>query len=298
MQASPSPDVAAWSLDPFVNAFKHCRAAAPCLADWIEYWQGKTTIRPVQELSYHLNPETSRLFGTLRRFVKSIRRDGELPSDVNSAEPLLSELKVVLGRLRSVFGKKSLSNHAKEDVATLTAVESRLAVMEAALAANKSSRNYVRNVRDSLSQFIEIAGALNAIIERREAIVNGREPDEAFPQVELGRYAKSFIRFADQNVGVLIFKDKSIGCFYINRAAKSTWNYLRPMLAAMSADGWVVIEGNVRHGFGRTTAGNDVEQDSDVVRLGRHVHSRQRGHTSKHEWRISTELYQQTSHTE
>ena len=298
MPTNQHPNIATFSLNPFVNAFKHCQAASPCLAAWLEYWQRKTSAVPEQKLSYHLNPEDSRLFGTLKRIVKSIVRTGQLPFDGNSAETLLSELQAMIGKLRAVFCKKSLSRYSDDDVAVLSTVEESRKQIVTALAANQTTNLYVDNISDSIRNFIEIAYALNTVITRRENMVGGREPDEVFPRVELGRYAKAFIRFADQNVGLVAYKDETIGAFYVNRAARSAWNYLRPMLETANNDGWVVIEGNVRQGFGRTTANNDVDQNAGVVRLGRYVHCRQRGHTSKHEWRISTELYQQTSHTD
>lgn len=294
MPTSCKPDLPIFSLDPIVNAIKNCRAAEPCLAAWLSYWQGKTTLRPAQNLSYHLNPEDSRLFGSLKRVRKSALKEGARGVDLRFFVPLCNELRALTESLRQVFKKKCLSKYAEDDLEVLDAVNEKCLRLASVL---KSHTSFA-DLATALSDYISICNALHTVILRRESIVDGREPDEIYPRVELGRYAKGFIKFADQNVGLVVFKDINIGAFYINRAAKSAWGYLRPLLAASSKDGWVVIEANVRQGFGRTTSGNDSDIKSDVVRLDRHIHSRQRGHTSNHEWKISPEEYQKTEHIE
>lgn len=294
MPMSSKPDLPAFSLDPIVNAIKNCRAAEPCLAAWVGYWQGKTILRPNQNLSYHLNPDDSRIFGSLKRLRKIAIKGKTKNFDLKLARILCSELNSLTESLRPVFKKKCLSKHAENDIEVLDAVNGKCLRL---LTAFKSCTS-VLSLPSALSEFIEICTPLHAVILRRESVVDGREPDETYPKVELGKYARAFIKFADQNVGLVVYKDIDIGAFYVNRAAKGAWENLRPLLAATSKDGWVVIEGNVRHGFGRTTPDNDADNESDVMRLSRYIHARQRGHTSNHEWRISTEEYEKTEHIE
>lgn len=298
MPAKRQPNLPAISLDPVVNAIKHCQAASPCLSEWIDYWQGKVSTAPRQKLSYHLNPDDSRLFGTLKRLRKDIVKQGTLNLDGALIQLLKEELLGIIGKLRLVFCKKSISKHSDDDLVVLSAVENRLATLFSTLDITKSAPPSVAETCKALTDCIDVADSLNVVIVRREAVVDGKEPDELFPRIELGRYSKSFIKFADQNVGLVVYKDQKIGAFYVNRAAKAAWGYLRPLLAATSKDGWVVIEGNVRQGFGRTTAENDSASESDVVRIGHLIHARQRGHTSLHEWKISTEIYVPTEHVE
>ena len=298
MPVKRQPNLPAISLDPVVNAIKHCQAASPCLSAWIDYWQGKTSIVPRQKLSYHLNPDDSRLFGTLKRFRKDIVKQGIPRLDDSMVKLLEEEFRGIIGKLRLVFRKKSISKHADDDLLVLSAAEKRLDTLFAALDIAKSANPSVAKVCKALSDYIDVTDSLNVVIVRRETVVDGKEPDELFPRIELGRYSKSFIKFADQNVGLVVYKDQKIGAFYVNRAAKTAWGYLRPLLATSSKDGWVVIEGNVRQGFGRTTVENDLACESDVVRIGHLIHARQRGHTSLHEWKISTEVYAPTEHVE
>ena len=298
MPAKRHPNLPAISLDPVVNAIKHCQAASPCLSEWVDYWQGKVSLAPRQKLSYHLNPDDSRLFGTLKRLRRDIVKQGALNFDGVLIQLLKEELFGIIGRLRLVFCKKSISKHAEDDLIVLSAVENRLATLFSTLDIAKSAPQSAAEICKALTDCIDVADSLNVVIVRREAVVDGKEPDESFPRVELGKYAKAFIQFADQNVGLVVYKDQKIGAFYVNRAAKAAWEYLRLLLAATSKDGWVVIEGNVRQGFVRTTAENDSARKSDVVRIGRLIHARQRGHTSKHEWKISTGTYEPTEHVE
>jgi len=294
MPVSETRNIPAYSTDPVVNAIKHCRAAAKCLSAWHDFWLGKTELRPQQGLSYHLDPDDSRLFGSIKRAMAAIIRTNKLVFDVSCIDLLCEELKTLVERLRPVFKKKNLSRHSDEDVEVLNAINDRIGKFSSAYTLCAS----VNKVVEALSDFIGIADALNTVIRRRESVVDGREPDEIYPRVDLGKYANTFIKFADQNVGLVVYKDQKIGVFYISRAAKNAWKYLRPLLATTSNDGWVVIEGNVRQGFGRTTPDNDSDTTSDVVKLNRYIHSRQRGHTSNHEWKISTEKYIQTEHVE
>ena len=281
-------------LDLFAYAVKRCEIISSCASEWLDFWQDPRGLRPKDPLSYHMDPDDSRLFGILRRLLRGVVKTG-VPPSAESVTIFFEKFIALLESFRSTFKKKSLSKHAEVDIEVLDAMIVRSNDISTCLT-KSATDEWTSLVRQKSDSFFEMADCLNRIIVRREAMVDGKEADEACPQVEIGKYAKAFIKLADQNVGLVVYKDRKIGAFYINRAARAAWKYLRPLLAATSKDGWVVIEGNVRQGFGRTTSENDLDRESDVVRLNRHIHCRQRGHTSLHEWRISTDLYENTEH--
>ena len=279
---------------PLSIAVKRCEIISSCASAWFAFWQDKRGQRPQDKLSYHMDPDDSRLFGILRRLLGNVVKSG-VPPSAESVSIFFEKFIALLESFRSTFKKKSLSKHAEVDIEVLDAMIIRSNDISTCLT-QSATGEWTSLVRQKSDSFFEMADCLNRIIVRREAMVDGKEADEIWPQVEIGKYAKAFIKLADQNAGVVVYKDPQIGAFYINRAARVAWKYLRQLLAATSQDGWVVIEGNVRQGFGRTTSENDLDRESGVVRLNRHIHCRQRGHTSPHEWRISTDLYENTEH--
>lgn len=70
MPMSSKPDFPTFSLDPIDNAIKHLHSAAQSAAGWNDYWHGTLTEPPSVKLSYHINPDDSRLIGTLKRMFK------------------------------------------------------------------------------------------------------------------------------------------------------------------------------------------------------------------------------------
>lgn len=70
MPTSSKSEPPAFSLDPIDNVIKHLHAAAQSAAEWNDYWQGLRNEPPSPKLSYHIHPDDSRLFGTLKRMFR------------------------------------------------------------------------------------------------------------------------------------------------------------------------------------------------------------------------------------
>ena len=277
-------------------AVRACTDLADLIAEWSDYWMAKSNVRPKRRCSTQLDPEKSRFVGTLVRCIKDVlvRREDDYPySDLMM---LSQSINTMLASVRALLCKKKLSKHTADDVEAFDLMQSEYKKFASAFLVEKASADTKNRLNSAFRNLCATMFCLSDVFRRRESMIDGKEVEEYYPKVDLGTYAKPFIKFADQNIGLVVYKDQRIGAFYVSRASGAAWDVLRKLLSpAKSSQGWVFIEGNVRNAFGRTRDSESVK-DSDVVRLGNYVHAQQRGHTSEHNWRISTEQYEKTEH--
>lgn len=272
------------SIDPVNNVLRQCELAENTASQWFKHWSQKSPKQPDTRISIAFGAD-SKLDAMLRRAL--LHRHKASPEAV---EHLFAKLSCFCESFRPAFSKKTLSTHWESDLIVLDNVCSALSILKSNVVSSTD------DIPSFLNRFTLACESMREVLFRRESATGGKEPDQTYPAIIPGKYAKGFIKFADQNVGLVVFADQQIQAFHIGKAAKAAWGTLRALIETDHPDGWTRIDGNVRGGFIRTTSGNDCDRVNDVVRINRYIHAETRGHTSNHMWRICSFQYAQTEH--
>lgn len=107
---------------------------------------------------------------------------------------------------------------------------------------------------------------------------------EPFPSVEIGTWASAFVKAADQNAGVIMFKRRIQ--FYVSPTARKCWDDLRKLLGSADPQGWTTMKTGWQSKFTKKNKNDDVDRNDSMYLITRHFQAEERGRTGTKRYRI------------